>query len=284
MLKGVGVVPNWQKTKTQDVIQFIKGFFDQHNIPVYILPDKLPLLKLPSPLKEFQSWPEKVELVIVVGGDGTFLRVAREMAFTDLPLLGINLGHKGFLTEIEVGELTPFLQRVIDGDYSFSERIMLQTEVYRGENIVFSSISLNDAIISRGPFSRIIKLDTFINNDFLESYPGDGVIISTPTGSTGYSLSAGGPVANPALNILLVTPICPHLLYKRSVIVNGDDTITTIVATSSADIFLTMDGQEGFPLQYKDRVMIKKASCVTKVVSFQKNNFYKLLHDKLLDA
>ncbi len=284
MLKGVGVVPNWQKTKMQEVIQFIKNFFETHSIPVYILPDKLPLLKLPSPVEEFQSWPEKVELVIIVGGDGTFLRVAREMAFTNLPLLGINLGHKGFLSEIEVGELTIFLKKVIERNYTFGERIMLQTEVFRSEEIVFSSVSLNDAIISRGPFSRIIKLDTFINNDFLESYPGDGVIISTPTGSTGYSLSAGGPVVNPALNILLVTPICPHLLYQRSVIVNSDDIITAIVATSSADIFLTMDGQEGFPLHYNDKVIVRKASCVTRVITFQKNNFYKLLHDKLLDA
>ncbi len=284
MLKGIGVVPNWQKTRTQEVIQFIRKFFKKHNIPVYILPDKLPLLKLPSPIEEFKSWPEKVEIVIVVGGDGTFLRVAREMAFTDLPLLGINLGHKGFLSEIEVAELDIYLQKLIEGNYTFGKRIMLQTDVYREEEIVFSSISLNDAIISRGPFSRIIKLDTYINNDFLESYPGDGVIISTPTGSTGYSLSAGGPVVNPSLNILLVTPICPHLLYKRSVIVNSDDVIKTIVATSSADIFLTMDGQEGFPLQYMDKVIVKKADCVTRVITFQKNNFYKLLHDKLLDA
>ena len=242
------------------------------------------MLKLPSPIEEFKSWPEKVEIVIVVGGDGTFLRVAREMAFTDLPLLGINLGHKGFLSEIEVVELNIYLQKLIEGNYSFGQRMMLQTEVFREEESIFSSISLNDAIISRGPFSRIIKLDTFINNDFLESYPGDGVIISTPTGSTGYSLSAGGPVVNPSLNILLVTPICPHLLYQRSVIVNSDDVIKVIVATSSADIFLTMDGQEGFPLQYMDKVIVKKAGCVTRVITFQKNNFYKLLHDKLLDA
>jgi NAD+ kinase len=147
-----------------------------------------------------------------------------------------------------------------------------------------SAISLNDAIISRGPFSRIIKLDTFINNDFLESYPGDGLIVSTPTGSTGYSLSAGGPVVNPTLSILLVTPICPHLLYTRSIIVNGDDAITAIVATDSADIYLTADGQEGFPLRYQDKVIVKKADCATRVITFQKYNFYKLLHDKLLDA
>ena len=284
MLKGIGVVPNWQKTKTQEVIHCLKNFFAKQGIPIYILPEKLPLLKLPSPIEEFKTWPEKVDLVIVVGGDGTFLRVARELAFTGLPLLGINLGHKGFLSEIEVGQLDFYLNKIIEGNYSFGERIMLHTEVTRKEETVFSSISLNDATVSRGPFSRIIKLDTFINDDFLESYPGDGVIISTPTGSTGYSLSAGGPVVNPSLNVILVTPICPHLLYKRSVIVDSNDIITIIVATSSADIFLTMDGQEGFPLSYQDKITVKKAECVTRVIAFQKSNFYKLLHDKLLDA
>jgi len=284
MLKGIGVIPNWEKTRVKEVIQIIQSFFSTYNIPVYIIPEELPLHKLSSPVQEFQSWPQKVELVIVVGGDGTFLRAAREMAFTGLPLLGINLGHKGFLAEIEVEEIDTFLNKIIEHNYSFGERIMLQTEVYREDELAFSSISLNDAIISRGPFSRIIKLDTFINNDFLESYPGDGLIISTPTGSTGYSLSAGGPVVNPTLSILLVTPICPHLLYTRSVIVNGNDAITAIVATDSADIFLTVDGQEGYPLRYQDKVIVRKANCATRVITFQTYNFYKLLHDKLLDA
>ena len=284
MLKGIGIVPNWEKTNAPEVVRLMRSFFEGHKIPVYVVPESLPLFKLPSPVPEFKPWPQNVELVIVVGGDGTFLRVARELAFTGLPLLGINLGHKGFLAEIEVEELNTYLNKILEKDYSFGERIMLKTEVYRGDEPAFSSISLNDAIISRGPFSRIINLETYINNDFLESYPGDGLIISTPTGSTGYALSAGGPVVNPALSIIIVTPICPHLLYTRSVIVDGGDMITTVVATSSADVFLTMDGQEGFPLHYQDKVIVRKASCATRIITFQKNNFYKLLHDKLLDA
>ena len=140
--------------------------------------------------RQIQEWPQKTDMVIVLGGDGTFLRVARELAYTDLPMLGINLGHKGFLAEIEVEKLSFSLQQLINGNYQLEERMMLQTEIIRAGKSFASAICLNDVIISRGPFSRIIELDTYINNDFLESYPGDGVIIASPTGSTGYSLSA----------------------------------------------------------------------------------------------
>lgn len=282
MFKGIGVVPNWQKENMQEVIAQIKTFFGKYNVPVYVVPGKDPLLHLASPIKEIQEWPKKTDLVIVLGGDGTFLRVARELAYTDLPMLGINLGHKGFLAEIEVEKLSFSLQQLIDGNYQLEERMMLQTEIMRAEKTFASAICLNDVIISRGPFSRIVELDTYINDDFLESYPGDGVIIASPTGSTGYSLSAGGPVVHPALNVLVVTPICPHLLYQRSVIVNKDDLVTVIIATEYADIFLTLDGQEGFALNYNDCVRVRKAECAAKVITFADSNFYKLLHDKLI--
>ncbi len=277
-------MPNWQKKNVSQVIADIQKFFETHAVPVYITPTEDPLLHLASPIAEMKDWPQKVDLVIVVGGDGTFLRVAREVADMGLPILGINLGYKGFLAEIEVGNLESYLQKLIAGDYYIGERMMLQTSVIREDKCVFTSQSLNDVIISRGPFSRIIKLDTFINNDFLESYPGDGLIIATPTGSTGYSLSAGGPVVNPSLQLLLVTPICPHLLYQRSVIVDRNDLVSIVVATSSADIYLTLDGQEGFALQHNDCIKVKRADCFTRVVIFAESNFYKILHDKLLEA
>lgn len=282
MFKGIGVVPNWQKENIHKVIEEIKSFFNKYAVPVYVVPEKEPLLHLSSPVQDFQEWPQKVDLAIVLGGDGTFLRAARELAYTDLPILGINLGQKGFLAEIEVDKLTFSLQKLINNDYLLGERMMLHTQVLREGKHFASSISLNDVIISRGPFSRIIKLDTYINDDFMESFPGDGVIIASPTGSTGYSLSAGGPVVNPALKLLLITPICPHLLYQRSVVVNQDDVVTVVVATKNADVFLTLDGQEGFALNHGDCIKVKRAKCVTKVIVFPESNFYKLLHDKLI--
>ncbi len=225
-----------------------------------------------------------VDVVIVVGGDGTFLRVSRELAHMDLPMLGVNMGHKGFLAEIEVPELEHYLELLIQGDYLLGERMMLQADVFRDGQPYKSFISLNDVIISRGPFSRIIRLNTYVNDDFLECYPGDGMIIASPTGSTGYSLSAGGPILNPMLKALVITPICPHLLYQRSVVVHMEDLVTVNVATKQGEVFLTFDGQEGFALQYQDVIKVQKASCVTRVVNFRGNNFYKLLHDKLMDA
>ena len=284
MFKGIGVIPNWQKDNAREVITIIQGFFNKHDIPVYIVPDKDLLLHLPSPIKELNQWDQLVDLAIVVGGDGTFLRVSREFAYMELPILGINLGHKGFLAEIEVHELEQSLQKLVEGNYILGERMMLNTEVIRNGELYKSFISLNDVIISRGPFSRIIKLDTYVNEDFLESYPGDGMIIASPTGSTGYSLSAGGPVLNPALKALVITPICPHLLYQRSVVVNMEDMVTINVATEHGEIFLTFDGQEGFALHYKDCIRVKMADCITRVINFPGNNFYKLLHDKLMDA
>ncbi len=282
MLKGIGVIPNWQKKKVPEVVAGIKSFFGVHGIPVHVAPEKDPLLHVASPINEIQKWPQTIDLVIVVGGDGTFLRASRELACTNLPILGINLGHKGFLAEIEIDKLSYFMEKLVTGDYRLGERMMLHTEVIRDEQHFASSISLNDVIVSRGPFSRIIRIDTYINHDFLESYPGDGVIIASPTGSTGYSLSAGGPVVNPFLDVLVVTPICPHLLYQRSVIVDQNDIVSLTVATKGADIFLTLDGQEGFALKYNDSIHIRRADCVTKVITFEENNFYKLLHDKLM--
>lgn len=282
MFKGIGVIPNWRKENAGVVITRIRSFFEQHDIPVYVVPEKEHLIHLTPPLQEYKTWPEKVDLVVVVGGDGTFLRASRELAYTNLPILGINLGYKGFLAEIEIGDLDHSLNMLMEGDYLVGERMMLQTDVFRENSPFASSISLNDVIISRGPFSRIIRLDTYINDDFLESYPGDGMIIASPTGSTGYSLSAGGPVVNPALKALVITPICPHLLYQRSVIVTPDDVVTIIVATEQADIFLTIDGQEGFALNYQDRIKVRKADCSTRVITFPGYNFYKLLHDKLM--
>ncbi len=284
LLKGIGLIPNWQKERASEVIGKISTFFEGHGVPVYIVPEKEPLLKLSPPIEEFREWPQKVELVIVVGGDGTFLRAAREIAMYGLPILGINLGYKGFLSEIELTGLEHSLEKVVKKEYFLGERMMLRADVYRDGELFASSVSLNDVIISRGPFSRIIRLDTYINEDFLESYPGDGIIVATPTGSTGYSLSAGGPVLNPSLKTLIITPICPHLLYQRSVIVGEEEVVTVIVNSEYAGVFITLDGQEGFALQYKDRVEVRKADCSTRVVTFPTSNFYKLLHEKLMRA
>ncbi len=281
-MKGVGIIPNWQKKNTFSVVEKIEKFFSDAGIFVNIMEqedEENPLIvSLPV---ELESWREQVDMIIVVGGDGTILRVARELSSWKLPILGINVGHKGFLAEIEVDDLPDYLEHIISEDYAISERIMLEAKLIREEKQVAEFTALNDVVVTKGPFSRIIRINAFISDDFLESYTGDGLIIATPTGSTGYSLSAGGPIVNPHLDVMVITPVCPHSLYNRSVIVDGSEMVTLIVYTWQSEIALTLDGQVGFELLEGDKVKINKCEEKALLVTFKDRSFYNLLGRKL---
>ncbi len=281
-MKRIGLVPNWAKENTKSVVEQVSSFFGERGVKLLIAEEKEENgVGLKVKEKELREWKDKVDIVLVIGGDGTILGVARLLAGLDIPILGINVGHKGFLAEIEAQELFPFLHKILDDEYEINNRMMLKASVFRDGQKVADRLAFNDVVVSRGPFSRIIKLDTFVNNDFLESYPGDGLIVSSPTGSTGYSLSAGGPIVNPQLNLLLITPICPHKLYSRSVIVSDKEKIRLIVRSRQAEVFLTVDGQIGFSLKGDDEVIVRKAEDEVQLVSFAVNSFYKLLQRKL---
>jgi len=282
LLQSIGLVPNWTKKNSELMVERIKSFFAAYEMPVFVAPERVPFSGSPSPSPEYQAWAKQVDMVIVLGGDGTILRAARELYATEIPIVGVNMGRKGFLTEIEPHDLIHYLEKLVAGNYRVKNRMMLRSQAKRKDEILASYVSLNDAVISRGPFSRIIRLNTFINNDFLQCYPGDGVIIATPTGSTGYSLSAGGPVVSPALETLIVTPICPHLLHNRAVIVGGEEQVSVTVQTQGADVFLTIDGQDGLPLQYNDTVEVTKTAHYTRIVTFSEEQFYRLLHKKII--
>lgn len=282
MFRGIGLIPNWQKENAAQVVETIKAFFAAYDIPVYIAPPEEPGTHLPPSVTGYQAWGKQVDMAIVLGGDGTILRAARMLNATEIPLVGVNMGKKGFLAEIEPQNLIYFLEKLVAGKYQLENRMMLHTHLLRKNEILNSFVALNDVVISRGPFSRIIRLNTFINKDFLQSFPGDGVIIATPTGSTGYSLSAGGPVVKPTLETLIINPICPHLLHNRAVVVGRDELISVTVQTKNAEVFLTIDGQDGLALQYDDTVEISRAAHYTKVATFSGDEFYRLLHKKIL--
>ncbi|MFY9114810.1 MAG: NAD(+)/NADH kinase [Dethiobacteria bacterium] len=279
-MKGVGIIPNWQKDNAPKVVEKVRSFFEGEGIPVIVMErdDENRKALLSERLKD---WRDKVEMLIVVGGDGTILKVGRDLALWGLPILGINVGHKGFLAEMEVEGFPKYLQYIISGDYLISERIMLEAAVMRKGKKISAFRALNDVVITKGPFSRIIHLDAYIDREFLESYTGDGIIISTPTGSTGYSLSAGGPIVNPVLDVILITPICPHSFSNRSVIVDGSEVIRINVFTKQSDIVLTVDGQVGFVLSDEDHVIVSRSPIKTLLVDFKNRSFYSLLGLKL---
>jgi len=281
-VKEIGVIPNWHKSNATLVVDKIKSFFKQRRIPLQIVAsDQADFYSSVSLAEQLSDLYAKLELIIVVGGDGTILRVARDLACWNIPVLGINLGHKGFLAEIEVEQMERFLQYIATGQYDFQERMMLEARLQREDQELGRYLALNDIVVARGPFSRNIKVDSFINNDFMESYSGDGVIIATPTGSTAYSLSAGGPIVNPNMELFVITPICPHSLYNRSVIVDGTDTMSLKVDSRQVQVVLTVDGQVRFALEDDDRIMVCRAKQKVKLVCFHENSFYRLLHQKL---
>lgn len=224
------------------------------------------------------------DLLVVLGGDGTFLSAARAAAPRETPILGINMGGFGFLTETTPQNAKRALRRIFSGRFYIENRMMLQVCVYRNRKMLKSFCAFNDAVITKGVFSRLLRCDAWINNEYIASFPGDGVIVSTPTGSTAYSLSAGGPLADPRMSLLIVTPICPHTLYTRPLVVPENSVLTMRVfpkKEAREETMLTLDGQEGFSLKADDRVVIQKAPFVTKLVRVSKEGFYKKLRTKL---
>ncbi len=281
-MKEIGVIPNWHKKNSGLVVDKITRFFNQRQIELRVADKKsADFYSDLSLAKQLKDWHGNLDLIIVVGGDGTILRVARDLACWNLPVLGINLGQKGFLAEIEVEQMERFLQYISNNQFSYQERMMMETSLLRGDRELGKYMALNDIVVSRGPFSRIIKVETYVNEDFMESYSGDGVIVATPTGSTGYSLSAGGPIVNPTMDLFVITPVCPHSLYNRSVIVNGADTMKLRIDSRQVQVVLTVDGQVRFALEDEDKIIVKRSDQKIKMVCFHDYSFYRMLHQKL---
>jgi NAD+ kinase len=282
VVKTIGLIPNWRKKNANLVVARIDRFFSQRSIRLNLAElSRVDFYSDTSLADQLADWYESMELIIVVGGDGTILRVARDLACWNLPVLGINMGHKGFLAEIEVEQMERFLQYIATGQFTCHERMMLDTRLRRQDKELAAYLALNDIVISRGPFSRIIEVESYINNDFMESYSGDGLIVATPTGSTGYSLSAGGPIVNPTMQLFVITPICPHSLYNRSVIISGNDLISLQVDSRQVEVMLTVDGQVRHTLEDHDQIIICRSEQTVKLVSFQGYTFFRMLHQKL---
>jgi NAD+ kinase len=203
--------------------------------------------------------PSIVELVIVLGGDGTMLGTARLVAGNDIPILGVNLGGLGFITEVYKDELFAALEKIMKGECPTEERMMLETRILRGGEAIASYNALNDVVINKGSMARIIDLEITVNKTYVTTFNSDGAIVATPTGSTAYSLSAGGPILYPTLHALVLTPISPHTLTNRPLVLPEDVTIQVTLKSRSEGVLLSLDGQVGFTLSTGDAVEVKKS-------------------------
>ena len=225
--------------------------------------------------------PDKTDLVVVLGGDGTLISVARLIGAREVPILGVNLGSLGFLTEITLDELCSSVDSYLSGDYRISERLMLHVAVVRNGRVIEEKRVLNDVVINKGALARIIDLETTINGNYLTTFKGDGLIISTPTGSTGYSLSANGPILYPELECFVITPICPHTLTNRPIVVASDAQVTVELKCIKEDVFLTLDGQVGVELKCGDEIRIRKAEKRTRLIISSSRDYFEILRTKL---
>lgn len=225
--------------------------------------------------------PDLVDLLVVLGGDGTLLSAARLMKGRNVPILGVNLGGLGFLTAVGMKELTPLMPAILSGDFSVEKRMMLSTSILRGGSVVGEYTVLNDAVINKGAMARIIQIKAEVNGEFLTTFRADGLVLSTPTGSTAYSMSAGGPIITPSLDCIIVTPICPHTLTNRPLVVTEDAVIRVTVSMSDGDVYLTLDGQIGRPLRKGDIIEVKHAGEHVHLVRPSSRSYYRLLREKL---
>lgn len=223
---------------------------------------------------------EGIDLMIVLGGDGTLLSAARVIAGRDIPLLAVNLGHLGFLTAITIDELNPELERVFRGEHRIGIRRLIDCEVLRNGETIAQYSALNDVVITKSMLARMIDLDTHVDSHFVAAYKADGLIIATPTGSTAYSLSAGGPVIFPQVGCVCITPICPHMLTNRPVIV-PDSSVIQIHNHGEDGTYLTIDGQVGEPLAKGDRVVCRSSDKKVSLVRPPKMLFFDVLREKL---
>ena len=232
----------------------------------------------PAEAEEFKT---DVDLIVVLGGDGTMISTARLTGNREVLVLGINYGSLGYWTEFRIEEMFPALEAILEGNYEIDRRVMLDVEHWRdGEKLAAGRV-LNDVVINKVALARIIEVEVSLNNLFVNSFRADGLIVSTPTGSTAYNLSAGGPIVFPSMNAIVLTPICPFTLTNRPIVVPDTDEIVINLKYENEGVVLTLDGQIGYSLQAKDRVVINKSATTFNLIQPPNRNYFDVLRNKL---
>ena len=280
----IGIILNLEKPEAETITKNIIRWLEQHGKRVIVSGVGSFCDGTNYTVCSEDDLAGKADCIIVLGGDGTLLNTARNTSVRGIPLFGVNLGQLGFLTEIELPDLTPALDMLISGNYRVEERMMIQASVVRQGQEVSKFFGLNDAVITKGAFARIIRLKTFVNDEFVDIFPADGLIVSTPTGSTAYSLSAGGPLVAPDLEVMIVTPICPHTLYSRPMVIDRNSVVRVELQDTQAEVMLTMDGQSGLRLEPFDDVIVQRAPFNAKFMKLDQRGFYEILRTKLKEG
>ena len=282
-MKNFFVITNLNKDKNLEVTQRIKSYLESKDVNCKIFSEDLSNEENRSKT----VIPSDTECVLVLGGDGTMLQAARENQDSDIPMIGINMGTKGYLTEVEVGSLDDALDCLIKDEYHIESRMMLNGVVCKAGVNMQPMCALNEIAITRKGSLAVIHYNVYVNGKLLKVYSGDGIMVSTPTGSTGYNLSAGGPIASPQSELMLITPICPHTFNTRTVILSPNDVVEIEIADGrdgkAQEVEVNFDGNYKENLYSGDKVLIKKAMATTKVIKISEESFLEVLHSKMRD-
>lgn len=279
----IGIVANLNKQKAREAIPHFLELLNRKDIPAVVTA----AIRRELNVKAFDvpDYPRSeigfhCDLVIAFGGDGTMLSTARDVSHTQVPILGVNLGRFGFLAEVSVEELFNQIDRFAGGDFGVETRMALEARVFQGKK-ERRFYAFNDVVMDRYSSSRTILIDTYIDNDYLNTYNADGIIISSPTGSTAYNLSAGGPLLTPDLEALIVTPICSHSLSQRPLIIHAEHTITIRARSEGRKMLFTADGQDALNVLEKDTIEVRKSPYPVKLAKISGKSFYEVLRTKL---
>jgi len=280
MAKKIGIVSKPRKEDAGHILsELVKWLRDKGTEPL-MDQETASLIEITSPYSR-QDIAALSEFVIVLGGDGTLLSVARLIGARGTPILGVNLGSLGFLTEVTLDEMYPLLADILLGKMIIDERGMLEAAIRREGQEIAKYTVLNDVVINKGALARMILMETRVDGRLLNTYRADGLIISTPTGSTAYSLSAGGPIVYPTVGAVIISPICPHTLTNRPIVLPEDVSIEVTLRTEDEDVLVTLDGQEGHQIKFMDTVAIKKIKGTTRLILSPKKDYYQILRQKL---
>lgn len=276
----IGLAINRGKPKALIVARELIPLLEERGVQVWVEPRVAKHLGREDLALEYEMFPLKVDILFVFGGDGSILGIARDFAKYDIPILGINLGHLGFLSEAEPDDLPDMIDYIVQRQYKTEARMMLQAELYRNEKLLNTWTALNDVGIAKGSYSRMITCKILVRDNVVNTFFGDGLIISSPTGSTAYSMSAGGPIVAPNMQAMLLTPVCPHSLTARPILFSADEEITIEVSATHKELGLSIDGQIGVQLEVFDQIKIKRSPYTTTLIKWKDRSFFDVIKNK----
>jgi len=278
MIRTVGLVAKYHEPKAAQMVRWLIPWLKKRGKKVCV---ENGLVRRGARSCSKKEMAAEADLIISLGGDGTLLNIAPLVIRPEVPILGVNLGGLGFITEVAVGELEAVLSKTLDGDYQVEPRMTLQVRVIGKKGRARKFRILNDAVIAKGARSRIIDLETHVGDDYLCTYRADGLIISTPTGSTAYSLAAAGPILEPTLGAIVLSPICPHTLTNRPIVVPSTAAIRVTLRSFGDTVFFSPDGQQGMRLQNGDQVEARDYGMPVSLIKLPSRSYYEILREKL---